>query len=100
MARYARAGGLLVLGAGGLAAAASTTLALSEQRPTPHWIHNTLPSREEQIRRLSQGTAANPYDVLIIGGAEVLAPPRSGLLNCRAAAAAAAVRPASQAHAS
>lgn len=69
MSRYARAGGLLLLGAGGLAAAASTTLALSEQRSPPHWIHNKLPSREEQVRRLSQGTAANPYDVLIIGGA-------------------------------
>lgn len=57
------------MGAGGFAAVASTTLALSEQRyQQSHWIHSTLPSREEQVRRLSQGTAANPYDVLIIGG--------------------------------
>ena len=59
------------MGAGGFAAVASTTLALSEQRyQQPHWIHSTLPSREEQVRRLSQGTAANPYDVLIIGGGD------------------------------
>ena len=79
MSRYARAGGLLLLGAGGLAAAASTTLALSENPAAPRWIHNKLPPREEQVRRLSQGTAANPYDVLIIGGAgrSWIAAPRS-----------------------
>lgn len=60
--------GLLVVGAGGLAAAAaSTALALSD-RPAPSWLHDKLPSRQEQLRRLSQGTAANPFDVLIIGG--------------------------------
>lgn len=59
----------LGVGAGGLAVgAASTALTLGDQPGAANWIHDRLPSRDEQLRKLSQGTAANPFDVLIIGG--------------------------------
>lgn len=66
-------GGLLA-GAGALAVAAASGTALladhsSSSSVRPAWINDALPSRQEQLRRLSQGTAANPFDVLIIGGA-------------------------------
>lgn len=31
------------------------------------WL-DQVPSRREQLQKLSQGTVSNPYDVLIIGG--------------------------------
>ena len=65
---FLRGGALLLAGAGGFAAVASTALALSDSAP-PRWIHDRVPPRQEQLRKLSQGTAASPYDVLIIGGA-------------------------------
>ena len=96
-----RRAALAVAGAGGLAAAAaSTSLALSDQS-APGWIHNRLPSRDEQLRKLSQGTAANPFDLLIIGGGarawmrEIGSIVRSGRV-CAAAAAAAACSGASR----
>ena len=79
---FLRGGALLLAGAGGFATVTSTALALSDSVP-PRWIHDRLPPRQEQLRKLSQGTAASPYDVLIIGGG--CAQPGS----CRAAAAAA-----------
>lgn len=60
-------GGALVLAGGAAFAATSGSIALSDD-PTPRWISNRVPSREEQLHRLSEGTAQNPYDVLIIGG--------------------------------
>lgn len=62
-----RRSGALLLAGGAAFAATSTALALNDNY-SPRWIHDRLPSRAEQLHRLSQGTAANPYDVLIIGG--------------------------------
>lgn len=65
--RFLQGGALLLAGAGGFAAV-TATLSLTDNGPTPQWIHGRVPPRAEQLRRLSQGTAASPYDVLIIGG--------------------------------
>lgn len=70
-ARRVLQGGALVAlaGAGGFAA---ITYSLSDHDggPTPGWIHGRVPSRAEQLRRLSShASPATPYDVLIIGGA-------------------------------
>lgn len=65
-------GGAL-LGAGALAvglASGTALLADHSSSARPAWINDALPSRQEQLRRLSQGTPANPFDILIIGGAQ------------------------------
>jgi len=64
---WLRGGTVLLAGAGGVAAV-TTALAINDNHP-PKWIYDRVPTRAEQLRRLSQGTAAAPYDVLIIGGA-------------------------------
>ena len=64
---FLRGGALLLAGAGGFAVITTTAESLSDNAP-PRWIHDRVPPRQEQLRRLSEGTAANPYDVLIIGG--------------------------------
>jgi hypothetical protein len=65
--RWAKTGATVLFSGGAAWAACSISLALSDEH-TPRWIHDRLPSRAEQLRRLSQGSAATPYDVLIIGG--------------------------------
>ncbi|PSC72023.1 glycerol-3-phosphate dehydrogenase mitochondrial-like [Micractinium conductrix] len=67
-ARWAARGGTLILAGAGGFAAVNGTLAAANDGPAPAWLHGTVPSRDEQLRRLRQGTAASPYDVLIIGG--------------------------------
>ena len=56
--------------AGGLALARPDSLvALAYDRPVPLVSGSDhVPPRHEKLRRLAQGTAAKPYDVLIIGG--------------------------------
>ncbi|KAK2080209.1 hypothetical protein QBZ16_000062 [Prototheca wickerhamii] len=65
----------LILGTGVLSAGAGAVYALSApgtayasvKEPVPV-LSDRVPSREEQWANLSQGTASNPYDVLVVGG--------------------------------
>ena len=65
----------LILGTGVLSAGAGAVYALSVpgtayasvKEPVPV-LSDRVPSREEQWANLSQGTASNPYDVLVVGG--------------------------------
>ena len=65
------AAGLALAGTGGLAALALAGPAGAHpaNSAAPRWIDDPLPPRAEQLRRLAAGTAANPFDVLVIGGA-------------------------------
>ena len=69
MRRAFQRGGLLLLG--GATGVAATTTALAHDAPTaqpPSQLAAQVPSRAQQLRRLASGTAAEPFDVLVIGG--------------------------------
>lgn len=69
MSRAFYGGAVLLAGAGGLAIyTAGQPDSGIDSGPAPQWIRDRVPPRAEQLSRLSQGTAARPYDVLIIGG--------------------------------
>lgn len=43
--------------------------AFAYDQPVKRWgLAERVPSRAEQFRRLSEGTADKPYDLLVIGG--------------------------------
>lgn len=63
----------VVLFVGGAAAAAAalaqTHESLAFDQPAKRWgFAERLPSRQEQLQRLSRATAEQPYDLLVIGG--------------------------------
>ena len=60
-----------VLAAGGLTAAVGSAVGSRGAEETAFEavsIADHVPSREEQLRSLRQGTADNPFDVFIVGG--------------------------------
>lgn len=64
-------GGLLLAGAGVSYTLLSKDFSPfgSSEHPFPRTVFaDKVPSRDVQLRKLAEGTAANPYDVLVIGG--------------------------------
>ena len=61
-----------VLGAGGATYLLAGSTVAEARDIVPHAVgvplHAQVPSRAEQVSKLQQGTAANPFDILIVGG--------------------------------
>jgi glycerol-3-phosphate dehydrogenase len=68
----ARSGLLAIGAAGGFYLVNSNSISLSydsnKKESVPAFKSGHVPSRQEQLDRLSKATPDNPYDILIIGG--------------------------------